>query len=242
MARSDEGERTDGGAKLVAMALDLAAAFPSISRAWIARAFQLVRAPLGLQVFIANTHSSTWALSFASSGIHYDYEMASGVQQGCPLAGVAFVVCFDFALRALMHTLAENAKILACADDIFLVLRTIRLLAPVSEVFTKVAGATALCLSPTKCIIVPLWDSCTPQTVTATKEAIATIAPKFSSSPVEGATIFLVMLVGPSATEELVWKLAMDKFLCAANRILASGTSPTIAGALLARRAWPTLG
>ena len=75
-------------------ALDLEAAFPSIGRPWMFRAFAEGSAPTGYCDLIWASHQETWAILSGGSGLSFAFLIASGVLQGCVMAATAFVVAF----------------------------------------------------------------------------------------------------------------------------------------------------
>lgn len=83
-------------------------------------------------------------LSVQEFGLSFDYEMWSGVLQGCLLASIAFLVAFDPALRLLVRLLKAMRLTFACADDVLVVLRDIRELAKISKVVSLVKRASSL--------------------------------------------------------------------------------------------------
>ena len=138
--------------------------------------------PEGLVSLILNSHSETWALT--SSGANpFLFELASGVQQGCPLAGVLFVLSFDPCVRWLSQTLEGIGVPLACADDVLVILKQVRAMSFVQHIFDNLKTATGLMLSPTKCIGVPLWGACSPHVIELLRSDLRLYAPFFRRVP-----------------------------------------------------------
>ena len=148
-----------------AWALDLAAAFPNVARMWMFFVLTAIKAPVGLVDMVRHTHKENRAVALDSGIAEFKYELASGVQQGCPFSGVMSVLSFDACVRALVFQLGVLGWVFACADDLFLIIRTLELLSCVTAVFSLLSRATGLELNLGKCVGVPLWAEATPQTL-----------------------------------------------------------------------------
>ena len=83
--------------------------------------------------------------------------MLSGVLQGCPLSGTVFAVSFDSPLRCLVEGIGDRGLVLACADDVLLLLRAISAVQCVVRIFAIITLATGMIVNLSKCVAVPLW-------------------------------------------------------------------------------------
>ena len=193
-------------------ALDLEAAFPSIARLWIFYALEAMRAPAAFVAFVRATHSSTWALSLTQGGLVFQFELASGVEQGCPSASYIFIFAFEACVRMLTMAIATTGAVLACADDLLLIIKAICVLNRVAAIFCLLEKAAALRLAAHKCCAVPLWARFSPHVAEVLRVQICRVAPSLAKATISGSTVFLGILVGPSATPSAIWKPALDKF------------------------------
>ena len=221
----------------VAFGSDLAAAFPSAHRLWLKKAFAAAQAPRGLRNVIAGMHTSTYAVRHTDEGIAVDYCMFSGIMQGCPLAGLCFVVLFNPVLIFFGTILRDMDKIFACADDLLFLLASISRLALLQEAFRFIALATCLQLNLAKCAIIPLWRKFDYHTAEICKQEVCTLAPSWRGVPVVGSSTFLGCPWGPSATDEDWWRAPMAKFKFRCAQICSSGCAPSLACSLATMRA-----
>ena len=63
----------------VQLALDLTAAFPSLSRDWLLRVCEHIQLPAGLIAFVRATMSGTWAVACVSGDMTFAYALRSGI-------------------------------------------------------------------------------------------------------------------------------------------------------------------
>ena len=161
------------------MTVDLQAAFPSLSRAWMFRSFRAACAPTGLLNVLIAVHAEVWALPVGRLGVNFLYAMSSGVLQGCPLSGTVFAVSFDSPLRLLVQELGDAGIPLACADDVLAILRFVYMMATVSRVFATISMATGMVVNFKKCVAVPLWRAFRAQTKETLRTSLVRWAPSW---------------------------------------------------------------
>ena len=143
-----------------AWSLDLAASFPSIARMWMQFVLEAIEAPKGLSNMVQSTHAENWVLETSTGDVRFMYELASGVQQGCPFTGLMFAICFDACVRGLSASLGLLGVIWACADDVFLVLRSMAALSRAASMFLLLKRATCLTLNVDRMLISALECPC----------------------------------------------------------------------------------
>ena len=219
-----------------ALALDIEAAFPSLSRQWITFCLTRIGIPEGLLRTIVSTHHNCWALAATDTGLAYTFELACGIQQGCPMASVIFILCFDAAVRACALIVGTLGWVFACADDVFIIVLRAALLTQLSALFSLIRAATALQLNAPKCVVVPLWAHNTMHTTSVMKDVLLQFAPLWARAPVAGFATFLGFPVGPGASADDPWTAPLAKLMSRSREIFASGASPSLAGALLQQR------
>ena len=158
------------------------------------------------------------------------------------MAASVFVVAFEATIRMLTCWLGIGCLVLACADDLLLLLPGIALLAKAERVFDVTRAATALRLAAAKCILVPLWQAFSLQTAALLRDGVVRWAPSFARSAIQPWTTFLGFPLGPGSTEEEAWKPIVNKMRARAYEISATGVFPTLAGTLFSARDTTTPG
>ena len=122
---------------------------------------------------------------------NFAFLIASGVLQGCVMAATIFVISFEATLRLLISVLADQGEVLACADDVLVILRRLASMSLVAHTFALTQKASGLKVSPSKCVIVPLWRSCCMHTISIARNELVRVAPLFGRCEIAGATTFL---------------------------------------------------
>ena len=101
----------------------MAAAVPSMSRAFIFAALEAMKIPDWWINAARSLHENKYNFLLFRGRRYPGSSMTRGVKQGCPLSAILFVFIFDMAIRALCQTLgAQNNIVAAVADDIGMVL------------------------------------------------------------------------------------------------------------------------
>ena len=128
---------------------DFAAAFPPVAHDWIHLVIEAAGLPQGIVNLFREIYRDVFAYGRSSSEkAHYLFQLASGIIQGCPLAGTLFAILIDPFLRAINKTFIDNiispspchhplpsGAVHACADDIAVVLSSITGLIPIQPIF-----------------------------------------------------------------------------------------------------------
>ena len=151
----------DADRKPVILLFDFAAAFPSLSHAYLWSCLRVLRLPelaiSALQTLFAdNKHFYRFG-----GQLHFAFTVTSGVRQGCPASATLFVLAIDPLLRALSSRLPLGATVCTFADDLAIVLPCISLAPLVSDIFEDFARFSGLQLGIDKCACIPLWTSST---------------------------------------------------------------------------------
>lgn len=201
------------------------------------KAFEAANAPEGLLLALRAVHEEVWALQVGTSAIVFLYAMQSGVLQGCPLSGSVFAVSFDGPLRMLALRLGSAGLVLACADDVLLVLRAIQSMFLIAQIFQVITLATALKVNFSKCVAVPLWRTFSMHTKASLRTSLTRWAPEWASIAIEGFTTFLGYAFGPGATPSDIWRAALEKYKTRSRLIISSTPPPSVGANLLRSRA-----
>ena len=137
---------------------DFAAAFPSVSHAFLFRVLKHVGIPReALQVIQAFYDNNRCYLSFRG-GQHKGFEMKSGIRQGCPLSPLLFATVADALLVALQQ-LKPGSLVRAFADDTAMVVHDWWGHAnEIFALFDHFATVSGLRLNLPKTVVIPLWE------------------------------------------------------------------------------------
>eukprot|EP00973_Karenia_brevis_P003322 458117-Karenia_brevis.AAC.1 len=104
---------------------DFAAAFPSISHAFLWLALQFLGVPSEIISAIRALYAGNWHwLRFGRACIKA-FAVQAGVKQGCPLSPILFVMVTDPFLCAMRSMLSPRSCLRAYADDIAVTLNNL---------------------------------------------------------------------------------------------------------------------
>lgn len=138
-----------------ALFLDFATAFPSVSREYVLDALAAAGVPRHLlRVTGAMYTAERSTIGTAAPTRSKSFSVESGVPQGCPLSGSTFCIASVPLLVALAAVVGRSG-VFAFADDLALVVRSLRLLPQIRRTLEAVGAATALMVRCAKCAIVP---------------------------------------------------------------------------------------
>ena len=128
----------------------------------------------------------------------------SGVLQGCPLSGTLFAIALGPFLDKLDRILGRGAHeiVRACADDIGAVVNFSRSLVQTAPVFDSARAAAGLATKPCKCVILPVYTSCSISTVTVCRDWLTRQIPAWSGFLIQPAARYLGVHVEPAAGEK----------------------------------------
>ena len=99
-----------------------------------------------------------------------------------------------------------TSMIRACADDLILLLYTVRALLAVQRTFELAMKAASLVLHARKSVLVPLYALCTMHIVEQMRVSVATWCPMLAGSEIASSATFLGLPFGPGAQLSDVWR------------------------------------
>jgi hypothetical protein len=140
--------------------LDFGAAFPSLSHEYLWLVLEHIGVPAPVLAAIKGLYRSNrhW-IRFGGACVEV-FTITSGVEQGCPLRPLLFVIALDPFLRAMQATMGPRSLVRGYADDIALVLQQLWKEAPaVARLFSTLQAMAGLRLKPKKCVMIPLWST-----------------------------------------------------------------------------------
>ena len=147
----------------VAIFLDFAAAFPSLSHKFIHVTLRELGIPEALQHYVAALYFQNCCKIKVCGTIQDGFDIAAGIRQGCPLSPLLFAVISNLVIRRV-RSLAPEVLIRAYADDIAMVLPAGPPATGVLEqIFAEYASFSGLRLNFRKCVVVPLAPDQTDQ-------------------------------------------------------------------------------
>ena len=188
---------------------NFAAAFPSVSRAFMWLVLEIIGIPQfiikAIQALYANNHHY-----FRWDGtLLYAFLSAAGVRQGCPLSSALFVVITDPILRAIFRSIPPHCMVREYADDLAVILNDFWRQAPaVAEVFNEVALISCLVLNGRKRVIVPLWR----YQEKSLRSLLIELVPLWRNFIIDTKAKYLGDYIGPGGCDA-GWNGAMSKYL-----------------------------
>ena len=135
---------------------DVAAAFPSLSHAYLHRLLKRLKLPEGARWLVeAFYHDNKCRLKLHGQ-VFDGFPLSAGIRQGCPLSPLLFAVVADVFLRRLDRFFPGDMT-RAYADDTAMVLQDINSLKDVAKEFDKYAEVSGLKLNIAKTVVIPLF-------------------------------------------------------------------------------------
>lgn len=191
-----------------AILLDVEAAFPSVSHAWLHRFFKHRGAPAAVCRCLQMAYSGlSTVVSFGASCTR-SFRLRAGVRQGCPASGSVFAMLLDPWVRLLGRRLPAPDHVVAVyADDVALGARSlVEIARPLAAAATVLQRATGLRMKGSKCLAVACRAGDAPD-IAAALDATCVFR---HSSVVESAR-YLGVTIGPDSDASQC-RGAIDKF------------------------------
>jgi len=222
---------------------DYAAAFPSVSHAWIRLVLQFIRFPSGLFSVVCGLYHKNQAFLGTPDGIVFMFLVLSGVLQGCPLSGSLFVIVIDPLLHMFKVHLEDTGLGVprACADDVGVALRHLKDICILCVFFSRYELISGLTLKPPKCVIVLTARTCSDHNCQVIKEWLSANCPVWRDMTVCAAAKYLGFYLGPSSAP-LQWTKALAKFRDKVNQIHSYQLPAELAASQFRIKAVPILG
>ena len=227
----------------VLMLYDYAAAFPSVSHAWLFMVLNYINIPLGLMNTINALYTGNSAFQQGREGLVWLFGIISGVLQGCPLSGSLFVICIDPLLYAFDRYVQRSSLgiVRACADDIGACLAGLTHLPIIFRLFEEFRLLSGLCLKPKKCVMVLLSVEASIHNIAIIRTWLSRNLPQWKDIEISNVGKYLGLMVGPNAGVSQ-WNAATRKFLDRVAWIHNACLPPHLAAARYNSHAIPILG
>ena len=134
----------------VAALFDYAAAFPSVSHAWLLAVLHKIKIPKGVLNALHALYEGNEGYSNIGGLITWIFSVGCGVLQGCPLSGSLFVIAIDPLLHLFEKYIVSPGwgHLYACADDIGASLFRLEALSALFRLFERMRKASGLTLKP----------------------------------------------------------------------------------------------
>ncbi|MBM3946426.1 MAG: hypothetical protein FJ315_03360, partial [SAR202 cluster bacterium] len=184
-----------------------AAAFPSVSHAFLHDALEHLGVPKSFQRFVDILYLGNGCRLALQGGHFPGFPLRSGIRQGCPLSPLLFALCGDLLLRRLAARLPSDT-IRAYADDVALVSRNIfgscQIFGPIFEEFARLSG---MVLNLQKTVFVPLSDG----PLDHFRARLAGLHPRWSAAACRFWAAYLGFVLGPEGRDRS-WAKALEKY------------------------------
>ena len=121
----------------VTLLFDFSTAFPSVFHEWIFAVLDFIKAPRDFCNVVRNRYKDSNAYWMQNGSYNHLFPVGGGVQQGCPLSSVLFVLAIDPLLWVLSQVVAKPALgcVRVCADDIGISLRHLSTVKALYDIF-----------------------------------------------------------------------------------------------------------
>ena len=190
-----------------AVFFDFAAAFPSVSHAFLHDVLEHLGVPASFRRFVDVLYLGNGCRLALQGGLFPGFSLRSGIRQGCPLSPLLFALCGDILLRRLASRLPLDT-IRAYADDVALVSRDIlgscRTFGPVFEEYARLSGME---LNLRKTVFVPLSDV----PLDRFRERLAELHPRWNAVACRYWAAYLGFVLGPEGRPRS-WEKAFEKY------------------------------
>lgn len=225
------------------LCFDFAAAFPSLSHAFLFLTLLFHVIPDGLMRFLETLYDGNKCFGVFDGVQVFLYEVRAGILQGCPLSGTlfVFVVTLDVFLRYLAAMLPGSVTG-AFADDIASISKELRELPILFEAFELFGEVSCLLLKPRKCCVVPLGDLMCEELLSKVKHEIARLVPKWMEFKVKDCAEYLGFIVGPRGGSESSWAKPLRNYVERAAQLGCAGLAASLSCELFHFKVHSTLG
>ncbi|CAK0827227.1 unnamed protein product, partial [Prorocentrum cordatum] len=202
--------------------------------------------PLGFCNVVAALYSNCLAFSsFRAEGTSAEFEplfaLLCGIMQGCPLSGTVWCLAMDAPIRALLVAIAEHGILTACADDLGMLIKNAVALPSIDYTFVSIEFAFNLQLALHKCVLVPLWEELSEDTLQDVKSFLAEEVPRWSGFRVDSTAKYLGTYLGPGVTDFGIWKAAAGKWWTRCWELARTGMATSLAARAYNINALPCL-
>ena len=129
----------------IAALFDYAAAFPSVSHAWLRAVLSKIQIPRGIMNAFQALYEGNEGYTSMGGLMSRIFTISCGVLQGCPFSGSLFVIAIDPLLYLFEKYIVSPGMghIYACADDIGASLASLRGLPILFSLSSECAGPLA---------------------------------------------------------------------------------------------------
>ena len=188
-----------------AIFLDFEAAFPSLNQRFIRRVLTARGWPPWLLRFVEVLYTNNFCVLSLGGNTGPGFETTAGVRQGCPLSPLLFSFVSDV-LLCRVRRLAPAVLIRAYADDIALVLRSLRDARILEAIFNEYEFISRLHLHPSKSVVVPLYLGGHDEV----RASLMNAARAWGAFKIAGHAKYLGYMLGPTRGEQ-AWSDALRK-------------------------------
>ncbi|CAK0844501.1 unnamed protein product, partial [Prorocentrum cordatum] len=228
------------------LSFDFRQAFPSLFREVIEKVLPRFGVPLGFRNVVAALYSNCLAFSsFRAEGTSAELEplfaLLCGIMQGCPLSGTVWCLAMDAPIRALLAAIAEHGFLTACADDLGMLIKNAVALPSIDCTFVSIEFAFNLQLALHKCVLVPLWEELSEDTLLNVKSFLAKEVPRWLGFRVDSTAKYLGTHLGPGVTDFGIWKAAAGKWWTRCWELARTGMATSLAARACNINALPCL-
>ncbi|CAK0871782.1 unnamed protein product, partial [Prorocentrum cordatum] len=213
------------------LSFDFRQAFPSLFREVIEKVLPRYGVPLGFRNVIMG----------ASAELEPLFALMCGIMQGCPLSGTVWCLAMDAPIRALLAAIAEHGSLTACADDLGMLIKNAVALPSIDRTFVSIEFAFNLQLALHKCVLVPLWEEVTDNTLQNVKSFLAGAVPRWSGFRIDSSAKYLGTYLGPGVTDFGIWKAAAGKWWSRCWELARTGMATSLAARAYNINALPCL-